>query len=105
MSDTASPLEAEATGKATVEFDHFGRTWTIPAKRHLSHIKAMRDAMKEGVGSVDLMIAETMLDADQFAALLEVDPDEDALDEFTDAIAEAMGLKDSGNSSPSSASS
>lgn len=99
-----SALENETT-RETVEFDHFGRTWTVPAKRHLSHVKKMRDELRSGIGDVDLMIAETFLSADQFDALLEIDPDEDALDGFTSALSAAMGLGDSGNSSPSSASS
>jgi hypothetical protein len=96
MSD--SPLETETTGDGTTTFEHFGREWTIPTKRHLSHIKAMRDAMRSGVGSVDLMIAETFLSPEQFLDLLDVDPDEDALDEFTSVIASKMGLGTSGNS-------
>lgn len=99
-----SALENETT-RDTVEFDHFGRTWTVPAKRHLSHVKKMRDEMRSGIGDLDLMIAETFLSPEQFDALLDIDPDEDALDAFTSALSKAMGLGDSGNSSPSSASS
>ena len=100
MSD--SPLENETTGDTTT-FEHFGRTWTVPTKRHLSHLRQMRDEMRRGPGSVDLMIAEVMLSPEQFLDLLDIDPDEDQLDEFTTRISEAMGL--SGNSSPSSTSS
>ena len=101
---TDSPLKNEATGDTTT-FDFFGRSWTVPTKRHLSHIVKMRDDMRSGVGGVDLMIAETFLSPDDFAALLDIDPDEDELDAFTMCISEAMGLGNSGNSSPSSTSS
>lgn len=99
-----SALENETTADTTT-FEAFGREWTVPTKRHLSHIKAMRDAMRVGYGGIDLMIAETFLSGDDFDALLDIDPDEDALDEFTTKISECLGLKSSGNSSPSSASS
>ena len=99
-----SALENE-TLHDTTTFEFFDREWTVPTKRHLSHIKRMRDEMKAGVGTIDLMIAETFLSAEQFDDLLAIDPDEKALDEFTGRIAEVMGLGSSGNSKPSSASS
>ena len=99
-----SALENE-TKHETTTFEFFDREWTIPTKRHLSHIKKMSDEVRQGYMSADLMIAETFLSADQFAALLEVDPDEAQLDEFTQRISDVMGLGNSGNSSPSSASS
>lgn len=99
-----SALENELTSDTTT-FEHFGREWTVPTKRHLSHIKKMRDEMQSGIGTIDLMIAETFLSPDDFDALLEIDPDEKGLDEFTDHISKALGLKSSGNSTPSSASS
>lgn len=102
MSDSA--LETE-TNSDTTTFEFFERKWTVPTKRHLSHLKKMRDDMRSGVGTLDLMIAETFLSVDQFDALLEIDPDERALDEFTTKLSEAMGLGESGNSSPSSTSS
>lgn len=99
-----SALENEVTADTTT-FEFFEREWTVPTKRHLSHIRKMRDAMRIGYGGVDLMIAETFLSPADFDALLDIDPDEDALGEFTTKIAEGLGLKSSGNSSPSSASS
>lgn len=98
-----SALENETLHETTT-FDHFGRSWTVPTRRHLSHIKRMRDELKAGVGSVDLLLAETFLSDAEFDALLEIDPDEVELDKFTDHIAKALGLGGSGNSSPSSAS-
>lgn len=99
-----SALENEVTADTTT-FEFFDREWTVPTKRHLSHIKRMRDEMRGRVGSVDLMLAETFLSSAEFDALLEIDPDEDQLDEFTTQIAQSLGLGGSGNSSPSSASS
>lgn len=99
-----SALETETTSDTT-SFDAFDRSWTVPTKRHLSHIKRMRDEMQTGFGTVTLLIAETFLSAEDFDALLELDPDEDALDDFAQQISRAMGLGNSGNSSPSSASS
>ena len=99
-----SALENEVTADTTT-FEAFGREWTVPTKRHLSHIKKMRDAMTAGYGTMDLLIAETFLSPAEFDALLDIDPDEDQLDEFTTQISECLGLGSSGNSSPSSASS
>lgn len=99
-----SALENE-TRYETTTFEHFDRTWTVPTRKHLSHIVKMRDEIKAGVGDYDLLIAETFLSADEFAALLEIDPDDRQLDEFTTALSKAMGVGNSGNSSPSSASS
>lgn len=91
-----SPLEAEVSG-ATVEFKFFDRAWVAPAKRRLSHIKRMRDELRSGIGSIDLMVAETFLSPEDFDALCEIDPDEDQLDAFVGELSKAMGL-DKGNS-------
>ena len=99
-----SALENEVTADTTA-FDMFDREWTVPTTRHLSHIRKMRDGLRETFGSVDLLIAETFLSAEQFDALVDIDPTEAQLDEFTTKISECLGLKSSGNSSPSSASS
>jgi hypothetical protein len=103
MSET-SPLEAE-TRHETTTFEHFGRDWSVPTKRHLSHVKRMRDEMRSGYSDVNLMVSEVMLGDEQFGDLLDIDPDEDALNEFVEALSKAMGLGSSGNSKPSSASS
>lgn len=102
MSD--SPLETE-TLHDTTTFEHFDREWTVPTKRHLSHLRRMRDEMRAGISDVNLMIAETFLSPADFDALLVIDPDEDQLDKFTEQISKALGLGNSGNSKPSSASS
>lgn len=99
-----SALENE-TLHDTTTFEFFDREWTVPTKRHLSHIRKMRDEIRSGVGTTDLMIAEVFLTPDQFDALLEIDPTEEQLDAFTTKVAEALGLGSSGNSKPSSASS
>lgn len=92
-----SALETE-TNHETTTFEFFDRTWTVPTKRHLSHVVKMRDEMKAGVGTIDLMIAETFLSPEEFGELLKIDPDVDGLDAFTSRISEVMGLGNSGNS-------
>lgn len=104
MSEQKSGLEAE-TQHETATFEHFGREWSVPTKRHLSHIVRMRNALRTGFEDQNVLVAETMLGPDQFAALLGIDPDESALNGFVDAMASAMGLGNSGNSTPSSPSS
>lgn len=95
---TETPAQAEVSGRKTVSFDHFGRTWTVPAKVRLSHMRAMQANPTE-VGIVD-----ALLDDEQVAALDEIDPDDSELSAFTSAIERAMGYS-KGNSSASPASS
>lgn len=104
MSETPSPLEAE-TNFETVTFNFFARAWTVPAKRHFSHIKRMRDELQAGFQDYNVLTCETLLNTEQLSALAAIDPDEDQLNEFVGEIAKAMGLGGSGNSKPSSASS
>ena len=104
MSENTSGLEAE-TQFETIDFDHFGQTWTVPTKRHLSHITRMRNEARLGYASSTVIAAETMLGDEQFGRLLAVNPDEDQLDEFVEHMAKVMGLGGSGNSKPSSTSS
>lgn len=93
-------LETEAT-QDTVTIEHFDREWTVPAKRHLSHIKAMKDEVREGFGLTYAFLAELFLGEEQFADLLKIDPVEDDLEAFGTKVAEALGLGDAGNSEPS----
>ena len=93
-----SAASDEAT-RDTTEFEHFGRTWTVPSKARFTHMESLQR------NPSDVGIVHTFLDADQVKALRDIDPDADELDAFTDAIVAALGLKNSGNSSPSSASS
>lgn len=97
-------LETE-TQHETTTFDHFDRTWTVPTRRHLSHIVKMRNEMRAGYSDYNLLVTETLLGEKQFLELCDVDPDEKALGQFVDAIASAMGVKNQGNSEPSSTSS
>jgi hypothetical protein len=102
-----TPIEREvhATPDGMTTVDHFGRTWTVPLKRHFRHVQAMRNQMVRGAGDWDLMIAETFLDdrllagmpAGQVEALWELNPTDDDLAEFTKKIAAALGLGASGN--------
>lgn len=91
-----TPAQNEAT-RETVEFTHFGRTWTVPAKQRFSHLETLRETMR-ATGHIDLAMVHTYLDGEQVDALRGIDPDEDELGRFTDQIAIAMGFKDAGNS-------
>ena len=93
---STTPAEAETT-RETVEFEHFGKTWTVPAKQRLSHIRALREHFRAG-SHLDLAMIDTYLTPEQVQALEDIDPTEDELDGFTDHIAEAMGFKTAGNS-------
>lgn len=97
-------LDHETTGDSA-SFEFFGRTWHVPTKQRLSHIRRMRDEMRAGVPNLDLLLAELFLSPEELAALYEIDPDRDELDKFGDEISRVMGLGNSGNSQPSSASS
>lgn len=104
MSD--SPLQNETTGK-TVTFEALGREWTVPTKKHLSHIAFMRDEARVRFGDWNLLACEAFLsphvskqnvqEPDQLAALHEIDPEESELEEFVSALNVALGIG-SGNS-------
>jgi hypothetical protein len=102
--DITSPLESETTHETTT-FDHFGRSWSVPTQRHLSHLKGLQHGFRQPAADPDVVVAEVMLGAEQFEALFDIDPSESELSEFVTAIAKAMGLGSSGNSGPSSPSS
>jgi hypothetical protein len=96
---------ADAAVPGTTTIDHFGRSWTVPVKRHFRHVQAMRNHMVRGVGNWDLMIAEVFLDdrlfdglpKGQLEALFDINPDDDELDGFTKKVASAIGLEAQGN--------
>jgi hypothetical protein len=92
-----SDLDTETTSE-TVTFTHFDREWTVPAKRHLSHIREIKAEMRRGLVPTDDFLAELFLDDEQFSALLKIDPPEDDMDAFGTALAKAMGVGDQGNS-------
>ena len=92
----STPLENETT-RETATFEHFDRTWSVPAKLRLSHVVAFREGFNY-YGNLDVAMCHAYLPSDEFKALLEIDPEADDLDAFTDKIAEAMGLKNAGNS-------
>ena len=91
----STPAEAEATHETTT-FDHFGRSWTVPAKQRLSHMVAFRNELARS-GNLDLAMCGAYLTNEQFADLLEIDPTADDLDAFTDDMAKALGFKTAGN--------
>lgn len=102
MSESA--LEAEVSGD-TATFQHFGRDWTVPTKRHHRHIIETKRLIREE-GSVDADdVARIYLPADEYDALVDLNVSSEDLDAFATKIAEALGVGDSGNSTPSSASS
>lgn len=86
-------------------FEALGREWSVPNKRHLSHIVKLEERHEQGRPLTATFIIRTFLDADQWEALLDLDPDEAQLEEFASKVAEALGMGDSGNSEPSSTSS
>lgn len=97
-----SNLETEATtpdGMTT--FEHLGSTWTVPIRRHHSHIRRLKQIIHDegGVDADD--IAAVYLSPEEYDVLVALDLDEPELGKFADAIAKAMGVVDKGNSSPS----
>ncbi len=97
-------VQDEAAGVESVTFSCLGRDWSVPVKQRLSHKLALEAGLNRPYIDTDLMICRTFLSAEEFAALVALDPDEDGLDEMATAVGKAMGLGGSGNSSPSSAS-
>lgn len=96
-----SPLDAEVSGDVST-FEHFGREWSVPTKRHQSHIRKHKDiARREGQVDAD-DIAAIYLTPEQYDDLCALDPTEADLYEFAAKVAAALGLGGSGNSQPSS---
>ena len=94
MSESA--LENETTADTTT-LDGFGRSWVIPTRRHLSHLRRMRDEGRRGWAGPDLILVETFLGAEQFEELVDLDPDEQELSDFADEIGRRLGFGGSGN--------
>lgn len=92
-----SALENETAG-ATTTFEHFDREWTIPTRKHLSHLRRLRDELRAGAASQALVLVETFLDEEQFEALVDIDPDEEQLTLFAGEIAKRLGFGSPGNS-------
>lgn len=102
MSESA--LEAEVSSD-TATFNHFGRDWSVPTRRQHRHIIETKRILRDE-GSLDADdVARIFLSDEQYAALVDLNASESDLDDFARKIAEALGIGDSGNSSPSSASS
>jgi hypothetical protein len=97
-------LETETDGDTTT-FEHFGRGWTIPVRRHHSHVKQVKDILRsEGYLDAD-DIASIYLAPEQYDELVALDVTEFQLGEFATALSQALGLGSPGNSAPSSPSS
>lgn len=102
MSESA--LEAEASSD-TATFQHFGRDWTVPTRRHHRQIIETKRILRDE-GSLDADdVARIYLSGDEYDALVDLDVSSDDLDGFATKIAEALGLGGQGNSTPSSSSS
>jgi hypothetical protein len=99
-----SALENETTSD-TATFEHFGKTWTVPTKKHHRHIRQVKEIARAEGGLDADDIAKVYLSPEQYAELVDLDVASDDLDAFATAIAKALGLGDSGNSQPSSATS
>lgn len=98
-----SSIETETTTKTgTTTFQHFGETWTVPVTRQHSHLLAIKKILREeGALDADDMAA-VYLPVEEYAALVAMNVTIPELQKFADAIAETMGVGDSGNSQPSS---
>jgi hypothetical protein len=97
-------LDTETQGDTTT-IEHFGREWTVPTKRHHTHIRKTKAILRQ-FGQMDADdVAEVFLSPEDYQALLDLDVEQDALDDFSTKIAKALGMGDRGNSTPSPASS
>lgn len=95
-----SALENETT-RETTTFEHFDREWSVPTKINLAHRVQMRDEGRRGWASYELILAEALLGAEQFAELVAIAPDDEAMSEFADLVAKAVGFGGRGNSATS----
>ncbi|MGZ5410426.1 MAG: hypothetical protein ACXWDJ_10570 [Aeromicrobium sp.] len=82
----------DQTPEKTVSVEFAGKTWTIPVKLRFSQMEALRDDMS------DVGIVRALLDDAQLAEFRKLDLDEDEVDKFTDALAEAKRVGSKGNS-------
>lgn len=90
-----SPLKHETTDE-TITFEHFGRTWTLPAQVRMSHLEQF-DSARRRTANLDLALAQTYLTKQELAELREINPSAEELDDFGTALAKAMGFGDAGN--------
>jgi hypothetical protein len=91
----STPLENETT-RETATFEHFDKTWTVPAKLRVSHRVAFANA-RSYYQDNNLAMCHAYLPADELKVLHEIDPDDDQLDAFTDDMAKALGFTVAGN--------
>lgn len=92
-----SDLETETTSDEAT-FEMFGRTWSVPAKRHHAHIRRSKAIIRtEGYLDVD-DIAQIYLSPEQYDDLLTLDVAEQELTKFANAISKALGIGNQGNS-------
>ena len=93
-----SALEHEATDTPnTVE--HFGRKWELPSSLRLQDYERLNAVVAaQPVRHWDIALAKAFLSAEDYAALGEINPTNDELDEFGTKIGKALGFGGSGNS-------
>jgi hypothetical protein len=98
-------LDSESHGTETTTFEHFGREWTVPTRQHHRQARQMKAVLRQ-FGELDADdVAEIFLSKEDYQALLELDVPTEELDPFSTKIAQALGMRETGNSSPSPASS
>lgn len=93
MSEAVKNEAADASNA----FEHFGKTWHVPAALRLSHREAFASEYAR-TGNTDVAMCRAYLPESEMDVLREIDPTDVELDEFTDAIARALGFKSAGNS-------
>lgn len=99
-----SPLETEAAA-GTATFRYFDREWTVPTVQHHEHIRKTKAIVRRERNLDADDVASIYLPPEQYAALCDLNVLSSDLDDFATEIAKHLGMGDSGNSSPSSASS
>jgi hypothetical protein len=94
-----SDLDTETNAAdGTTTFDFLGESWTVPTKRHLSHIRAIKAEIRLGLVPGNDFLAELFLGAEQFETLLEIDPTEEQMVEFGNKLSAALGTGSAENS-------
>lgn len=79
--------------------DAFDRAWPVPARIGLKDTRRLDAILRaQMVTDYDGALAEAFLSDEDFAALVELNPDPDQMDDFGNKIAAAVGLGGRGNS-------
>lgn len=93
-----SALENEATDTPNT-IEHFGRKWVLPSSVRFNDYQRLNAVVAaQHVRHWDIALAQTFLSPEDFAALGEINPTNDDLDEFGTKLGRALGFGGSGNS-------